>query len=419
MSPPPASPSERLLALRLLDEHRTHDQPPDMSPDWTDASPLVREMVMTSLRHQGALDAWIDHMSRRPPDEALRPLLRLGLCQLLLLDGVADHAAVHETLEAAKAYKVPKPLVGFANALFRRATREPEALHAWLAKQPPSVRLSHPSFMLDRWKKTYGMEEAIRMCEWNQQRSVTYARLTLRGKELGVADALPEGSEPHTRFPDFIRLPRGATPTDLPGFDQGAWYLQDPSTSLAPALLNVTPGETVLDACAAPGGKTALLAEALRDHTRLLTAADPNPRRLHRLRENLYRLRLDEVRVLQAEPHQLDQAFDAILLDVPCSNTGVYQRRPDAKWTFRKRSLKQLTALQSRLLTDAAKHVRPGGRIVYSTCGIEEEETRGQVTAWLHDRSDWCLEEDILLRPGERECDGAYAARLRNLSSTA
>lgn len=363
--------------------------------------------MLSCIRHRGALDAWIHKLSSRPPAAEFRPILWLGLAQLFLLDGIAEHAALHETVEAAKAARFPKALVGFANGLLRNAQRQKDSLLAWMEAQPLHVRMSHPEFMTRRWSGFWGVEQAKILCAWNQQRSRTFARL-----RSDIAPLPPE-LEPVPGHPRFYRLPRGLDPVRLPGFLEGAWYVQDPSTTLAPALLDARPGERILDACAAPGGKTALIADALGNQGQGLTAIDPNPRRAGRLRDNLDRLRLGAVESGCAEiADQPDAAFDAVLLDVPCSNTGVLQRRPDARWRFTRNALRDIAALQASLLDQAAPKVKPGGRLVYSTCSIEPEETTEQIRQWLHENPDWALDEQKLLLPGQESCDGAYAARL-------
>ena len=404
-------PNERLLALLLLRDWVRDGRLPEESAHWGQATPLTRELVLGGLRHKGSLDAIIRHLSQRPPSPDFAPVLWIGLLQILWLDGIAEHAAVHETLEAARSDNCPRAQIGYANGLLRNVIRKRGDIEAWLKAQPPHIRLSHPEMLFRRWKASYGEASAIAIMTWNQQRAVTWARRT----PLAGDAPIPDDLTPHPQHPDFYQLPRGLSPTSLPGFDEGHWYLQDPSTVLAPTLLNPQPGERILDACAAPGGKAAWLAEALGDAGRGLTAMDPSSRRITRLCENLDRLKLDNVRVRQGDTDNLPpESFDAILLDVPCSNTGVLQRRPDARWRFNRKALNDVTALQTQILDAAAPRVSPGGRLVYSTCAIEPEETTQQIQTWLQTHPDWTLEAEILRLPGEQQSDGAYAARLRN-----
>lgn len=416
MYPPDPSPSspERDQACRLLKDWIKKGSLPTESGDWQHCSGLTREMVWSCIRHKGLLDACLVQLSHREPSPDLLPFLWVGICQLLLLDGIPDHAAVHETLEAAKRAGFSSYQVGFMNALFRRILREKDAFDSWRDKQVPEIRYSHPQPIIKRWQKQFGKAKTLEILAWNQQRSHTYARITLRGLSLKSHLGLPADSETVASAPTCYRLPRGYSPSELPDFAQGAWYIQDPSTLMAPALLAVSPGERVLDACAAPGGKTALLAELLGDQTASLLACDPNPNRCERLQENLNRLQFTEVEVRSTEISGLavspDTLFDAILLDVPCSNTGVYQRRPDAKWNYRKKMLTELIQLQYQILEQALPLLRPGGRLVYSTCSIEAEETVNQMQNWLSQHPECQLITQKLLLPGEEACDGAFAA---------
>jgi len=405
---------DRVLALKLLSRWQQDGSLPEDNPAWTTASALTREIVWGCLRHKGSLDAWMDHLSQRPPSPELRPLLAMGLYQVLLLDGIADHAAANETLQAARHEHIPTPLIGYANALLRRATRERESLHTWLSQQPAPQRFSHPDLLVRRWTERFGPAKTEAILRWNQERSVTFARLTALGRLHRADQEISSDCERNTAFPGFWKLPRGMSPVDLPGFPEGHWYVQDPSTSLAPALLDAKPGETILDPCAAPGGKAILLAESLGHAGTGLTASDPNPKRIPRLRENLERLGMSSVQVQQGDLSSNTEAYDAILLDVPCSNTGVLQRRPDARWHFTRSFVNQLVVLQGNLLDHAAEHLKPGGRIVYSTCSIEAEETTLQISRWLQRHPNWKLTQETLLLPGEKGCDGAYAARLES-----
>lgn len=419
-SPPSASP-ERDQACRLLKDWLQKGSLPYEAGDWQHCSALTREMVWSCIRHKGLLDACIRDLSHRAPDASLLPFLWVGLCQILLLDGIAEHAAVHETLEAAKRAGFSSHQIGFLNALLRRVLREKADFETWKNKQLPEIRYSHPPFLIERWEKQFGKDRTLSILDWNQQRSHTYARLTVTGRELRSDLGLPAGTEaiqtPGDAYACF-RLPRGFSPSELPDFDAGAWYIQDPSTLLAPSLLAAVPGEKVLDACAAPGGKTAILAEQLGGMGKGLLACDPNPVRCERLKENMTRLKCSAVEIRNTEITGITVnnkvQFDAILLDVPCSNTGVYQRRPDAKWQFRKKMLTELIQLQYQLLNEALPLLKPGGRLVYSTCSIEAEETSRQLQNWLGQHPSIKLIKEKLLLPGEAGCDGAYAALLIN-----
>lgn len=415
--PSPTFSPERDQAIHLLKDWLLKGSLPSESGDWQQCSALTREMVWTCMRQKGSLDAWIDKLSFKRPAPILIPVLWVGLCQILFLDGVPEHAAVHETLEAAKRSGVPPARIGFANALFRRALRERQELLDWMEQQIPEIRYSHPKMLVDRWIEFFGREKTEQILQWNQQRAHTYARISKGGIALRSQLALPAESivyEGEGSTGQFYQLPRGYAPAELADFYDGAWYIQDPSTRIAPQMLKVQPGEDVLDACAAPGGKTCMMAEALGDQSERLLACDPNPKRCERLKENLDRMKFPQVQIQCANISELLAShaghFDAILLDVPCSNTGVYQRRADAKWNFRRRLLTELIQLQYKILEDAAKLLKPGGRLVYSTCSIEAEETTRQIQNWLGQHPDFSQLDQKLLLPGDDKCDGAFVA---------
>lgn len=404
--------TERDVALESLNAWASKGIYPDrMWETRDDVTAFVRELVWGCIRQKGRLDGWIDHLTQREPPPRLRPVLWLGLYQLLEMDHVAEHAAVHETIECAARAGVSKNARGFVNAILRRTQRERDTLIAWMSEQALPVRGSHPETLIHRWTSQLGEEECERICAWNNQRAQSIARLCDPDNDK---DEIPGDLQAVDGFPVFYVLPRGFLPTRLPGFADGRWYLQDPSTSIAPQLLNAQAGETILDACAAPGGKTGILSDTMQ-RTGVLWAGEPHPRRRRRLQENIDRLKLQHVHVTDINlldgPENLPR-FDGILLDVPCSNTGVLQRRPDARWRFDPAALPALTQLQRDLLDAAARYVDPGGRIVYSTCSIDREEGPYLVAAWLSCHPDWELAREKLLLPGKEGTDGAYAARL-------
>lgn len=416
------TPTSRDHAIELLAQwHKTEQFPNRQWENRSEIDPLTRELVWGVIRRQSRLNAWIQKLSKQQPAPILLPALWIGLYQILELDGIADHAAVNETVQAARRKGCPKPMLGYLNAVLRRTTREKEELLQWMEQRPLHIRSCHPLKMLDRWQDSFTDEQVETLLAWNNGRGHTIVRRT--AVEADKAEWQPDHEsftielEPHEAGEGWYTLPRGTNPTSLPGFREGAWYVQDPSTRIAPQLANAQPGEVVLDACAAPGGKTALLAEAMNGEGELI-AADRDPARVKRLKENMERLRLDQV---QAQPISIfdtsaswKEKFDLILLDVPCSNTGVLQRRPDARWRFSMDDLEELTILQANILGAAVKLLKPGGRIVYSTCSIEQEEGPEQVRNFLERQSGWSLDTERLLLPGEANSDGCYAAVLRS-----
>lgn len=373
---------------------------------------FLHDIVLTTLRNLSLLDHWISHLTgNRHLDHRTRWVLRIGLCQLLLL-GVPSHAAVNETVASAGRAS------GLVNAVLRRAGREMDDLLAQREKLPLAIAWSQPEFLIRRWIKTMGKEKTAALCAWNQQPAETYIRLNRLHEEAEERLASVPGLSAHPIVEDFFAV----NPVPREALKAGICYAQDPSTSFAPHMLAPKPGETVLDACAAPGGKTAILAQLMCGEGTLI-ACDSSPARLNRLRENLTRLRVHRVQIHQhdlisGEPAPFGtMLFDRILLDVPCSNTGVMRRRVDVRWRLTEPEFAELARTQRAIVESALRLLKPGGSLVYSTCSIDPEENQQLVKAVMADHPDLELAESRLIFPPKDQMDGAYAARLVKKSS--
>lgn len=364
---------------------------------------LLQAIVYDTLRHL----SWLDHvrMTLRPGklEEKMRWLVLMGLCQLLVMRQ-AEHAAVSETVRLA-----PQRVRGVVNGMLRNAARRREEFDAERAKLPLAVRYSTPSWLVKRWLREFGEPETRAMLEWNSLTPPVYARIN----PVNPPQEIPEAWEALPHLPLWYRL-RGPLP--LEALRAGQVYITDPSTRYCVQLLAPQPGERVLDACAAPGGKSAAMLAATGGDLHLL-ATDVEEFRLKPLRENLLRAGGRDVQVAQHDwtqpcPPEYAQAFDAVLLDVPCSNSGVLQRRVDARWRLSAAEITRLAALQLSILEQACAAVRPGGRLVYSTCSIDGEEDRSVVDAFLAHHPDFGFAGEYLALPHHELADGAYAALL-------
>jgi len=363
---------------------------------------LLHAIIFGALRHRRVLDHWITDMRRGKLDNDARDLLRIGLFQVLILN-IADHAAVNETVEAGKAN-----IRGLLNAVLRRAVGQKNKLLEKLGDLPPAELHSHPDWLFKRWRKHYGLEQAIALMEWNQVPAENFARYNpLCGQPCPLENPLPE-------VPGFFPI-EGAVPMKL--IREGVIYMQDPATRHSVEMLAPQPGEIILDACAAPGGKAAMIAAAMNNQGTLI-ATDSNPKRLPRLEENLKNLHITCAEIsahdwLEPAPQKWHGHFDGILLDVPCSNTGVLRRRVDARWRLQPRDLSDLPAIQKRILENALPCLKPGGRVVYSTCSIEPEENTKLVAGLLATHPELRLVAEKQVLPGVDHTDGAYAALLQ------
>ena len=417
-----ASNSRAAAAGILLRWFRTADFPNRLLDEVAEDRAFVMELVYGSVKWTRALE-WIGgRLARRPPRPEVRAVLDVGLYQVLWLDSVAPHAAVHETVEAAKLALGARE-AGFVNALLRSALRRRDELLAELGKQPVAVRTSHPDALVERWTHAHGPAGAERLCLWNNARPDVVLRLNrLRtGFEALRRHLLEAGIAvvPHQAAPDeCLVLPRGVRLENVPGYLEGWFAVLDPSTLASVELLDPRPGELVLDACAAPGGKTFLIAERMRGQGSIV-AADLHEDRLGRLRSNIERLGFPNVTVTLADASSSAPGwggpFDAMLLDVPCTNTGVLRRRPDARWRFDDSRLAERIRTQSAILDRAVASLKSGGRLVYSTCSLEPEENEGVIGAFLEKHPDFHETRRLANVPPDRDMDGAFAALLRRV----
>jgi 16S rRNA (cytosine967-C5)-methyltransferase len=363
---------------------------------------LLQAILFGVLRHRRLLDHWIGKLRDGKVDAETRDILRVGLCQLLILN-LPDHAAVNETVEAGKA-----SVRSLINAVLRRATVARKPLLEGVAELPQPVIHSHPDWLYNRWRAAFGTRNAISLMEWNNLPAQTY----FRTNPLAVPPESLPGS-PVEGAPGFFKL-EGSLPTAL--LASGAIYIQDPATRHSVDLLAPQPGERILDACAAPGGKAFLIAAAMGSAEGLV-CTDSNEKRLPRLEENLGRLHAGKASIAvhdwsQPAPAEWHASFDGILLDVPCSNTGVIRRRVDVRWRLQAPDIDKIAITQRKILENAFTCLKPGGRIVYSTCSIEHTENLGQVEAFLADHPELELRATRDALPFRDQTDGAFAARI-------
>lgn len=363
---------------------------------------LLQAILFGVLRHRRLLDHWIGKLRDGKVDAETRDILRVGLCQLLILN-LPDHAAVNETVEAGKA-----SVRSLINAVLRRATLARKPLLEELNDLPQPVVHSHPDWLYNRWRAAFGTRNAISLMEWDNLPAPTYFRIN---PLVPAPESLP--GSPVAGAPGFYQL-EGSLPTSL--LAAGAIYIQDPATRHSVELLAPQAGERILDACAAPGGKAFLIAAAMGSAEGLV-CTDSNEKRLPRLEENLARLHAGKASIAvhdwsQPAPPEWHASFDGILLDVPCSNTGVIRRRVDVRWRLQAPDIDKIAITQRKILENAVACLKPGGRIVYSTCSIEHTENLGLVEAFLADHPELslCGTRDAL--PFRDQTDGAFAARI-------
>jgi len=367
---------------------------------------LVTELFYGMLRHLTRLDRVIDGLVEVRIDHRTRDVLRLGLYQILQLR-MPPHAAVNETVALAGRAR------GLVNAILRRTLREIDDIEADLAEEPLSVRMSHPEFLVKRWIAQHGTANTEALCAWNNVPAEIIVRAnTLRTTREFLLEQDPT-AKPHPFHLQSLIVER------IPSawLSDGLCYVQDPSTLSACDLLAPQPGESILDACAAPGGKTAYLA-ALMNNTGRIAACDMGLKRIDRLMENLMRLGVEN-----AQPIHIDwlgeerapfekEMFDRILVDAPCSNTGVLRRRVDARWRLEPADFIRMPVTQLALLDALEPFLKPRGSMVFSTCSLEPEENTGVVEKFIAKHPGFRVSEQRQTLPFRDDVDGAFAARL-------
>ena len=367
------------------------------------------ELFYGVLRNLTLLDFWISRLRASRVESDLRDILRLGLYQLFLLK-TAEHAAVHETVELA-----PKKQRTIINAMLRTATRQRSDLLARTEAQPLFIRTSHPQFLVERWLQHFGAKQAEKLCEWNNLPAPVYARINfLRIDRTEFLGAYPE-SRPVCDNPNFVEV------NSLPSaaLERGHCYIQDLSTGIACQLLDPKPGERILDACTAPGGKTGYVAQ-LMENAGTIVACDRDPDRLEISKENMARLGVSIAHILRHDwsrdrvrPEIESVApFDRILIDAPCTNTGVMRRRVDLRWRLRRTDFGRMQQRQIEIVRRLIPLLKLHGVLVYSTCSLEPEENEDVVRRILDETPALRLEAQRHSLPFRDGFDGAFAAKL-------
>ncbi len=369
----------------------TKDFPATLLPDGPDRA-FVQDLVYTVIRRLRPLRRVLGTFVKVWPKGEMEALLYVGAAQILYMDDVPDFAAVNETVEAAKACANPS-VARVVNGVLRSLIRRREEVENLILSFPVEERESYPSALYRRWVARFGAANAEALAKWHNAPAETFL-------------AYPGGR--------YVPLERGQRVSDVDGYADGAFIVQNPATALATESFPTGTPLHILDACAAPGGKTIELAWAGHH----VTACEVNPRRRARLVENLNRVKLaGAVEVVASLDALTGRLFDGVLVDAPCSNTGVLRRRPDARWNWSEEKLTALVALQAEILEKAAPLVKAGGLLVYSTCSNEPEENATQVEHFLARHADFTktnMKESFPFEAtGEKGWDGAFAATLQ------
>jgi len=396
---------------------------------------LLQALYLGVCRQRPQLDLAVRACITRPwpqVQEEVRNVLRLGAFQILFLDRVPDRAAVDQSVELCRAIRLGGA-TGFVNGVLRRLARERPPLPARTGSRGIALRSGMPGWLAERFVTRHGEAEAEAwLTALNTEPHDLSLRVnTLRTTVAEMGAALTAAGVAVTQAPlgsDALVVPEPPPPRDLPGYDQGWFYVQDPASQWVTELLDPQPGERILDACAAPGGKCSHIAARLADHGAVI-ALEVDAGRASRLRDNLQRLGVTCAAVVEADAGQYhdDRPFDRILLDAPCTGLGVLRRHPEIRWRRTPEDVARAGGDQLALLRHLASLLRPGGTLVFATCSTEPEEGEAVVRAFLDDTPGYGLDTTPQDHSGVRSeppghhrtlphhapLDAFYAARIR------
>ena len=402
-------------------------------------SPFAMEIALGVCRRHLYLEYFIKTLTKRMPALEVKIVLEMGLFQMFFMD-VPDYAAINSSVELARSANLGNGAASLVNAVLRAARK------AGAPKLPPqrvrrvSIENSVPEWIVRRWFDIYGGDEAEAMARATLERPTEWLRVNLQKASAPVIVqrlGIPGASILYDRF---VELPHDAGVKAIlasPEFVEGKISFQNPSAYEVVKLLDAKPGMSVWDACAAPGGKTALLAEM--DPSLDILATDSSEHRLEKMKDLMDRLGLTNVKIdcvdalapslsslvsrlssleqpLSSLVSRLSSKFDRILLDVPCSNMGVVARRPESVYRLTQESLKELAGLQLRILESAARFLKPGGRLVYATCSPDPMETTQVVSKFLKGHPEFAKVGEPVL-PGKKDArfDGFFAQALEKV----
>ena len=399
----------------------------------------VREYVQNILRRRSYLDFLIDEFSNVKIAEMKTPLkniLRLGVYDMIYMDSTPDYAAINESVEIAK-LKLGSRTGDLTNAIMRNLQRDISNLPKPSFEDRTKLvatTFSHPEWLVDRWSKRFGEREAFQLMQANNKRPSYFVRANnLRTKTKNFKLRMTKHGIDFTDsdwLPGYFEVDSVAPFITKGWMDKGFCQIQDIAAGFAPFLLNPQPGENIYDLCAAPGTKTILMADLMQAEGSIL-AVDISSERLGILAESAMAYHAENIRVRRADATDVElEEADGVLLDAPCTGTGVLSKRADLRWRRDEEELSYATDLQKRLLDSAAGMVREGGRLVYSTCSLEEEENMEQVMNFMDRHENFELQtvegyvpEEVMIDggfgyqtfPHKHGCDGHFGALLKRV----
>lgn len=421
--------------IKILEHNKSYEETFNLYVKKVDNPSELKNTVSGAVKQKIILDYFINCISSKKAKQLSpisRNLLRLGVFELEFLKR-PEYAVVNSYVELCK--KQDKNAVKFVNAVLRNFIRKRSDIFPRESDIGEikflSIKYSHPEWMVERWIKTYGREKTEKICEHNN--SPSKISLRINTIKIDKEDLLNLFKKHGIEFKqslfseNCLIINHAGNIKKIPGYEEGFWVVQGESSSLVSEILDPQPGERILDFCAAPGVKTTHIASLMKDHGRVV-AVDISTERIKRITENCERLGVNSVEAVtgDATEFSFNEKFDRILVDAPCSNTGVLSARPDARWKKKPKDIENLAGLQQKILKNAAQQLKPGGILVYSTCSIEPEENVVLIRKFLEENKNFIpvnfqtssefIESEfpgsIQILQSESGIDGFYIAKL-------
>lgn len=444
--------TSRLYALNILEDHKNQfinlesaiNQQFSKGPIDHRDKRLIFEIVYGVLRNKLSLDYTLHsflHEKRIKENDLLMNILRIGMYQIVYLDRIPDHAAVFESVRLAKIIKKCRNYSGLVNAVLRKIVNEKKRLPKPHLQEKLSYRLaimySHPEWLVQKWLDNFGLSNTKKILAFNNEPPQIFIRRKMKGLSRQQFEILGKDVFSNTKSVSgyknlFYILKKSIIPEEFKLLKDGYCTVQSVSSGWVIALLDIKKGDKLLDICSAPGGKASFLAELSGDQG-AVCACDLSFNRLQKVGENADRMGLTNIFNIVCDGcfPPFNGQFDKILLDAPCSGTGILHRHPDARWRKTPEGLNKIIAKQKKLLDAIAPYVVPNGILVYATCSLEREENRLQIENFLKDHPEFILEKPynlikdtfidahgyLNISPYEHNLDAMFAARLRKISS--
>ena len=423
--------------IKILEQNKASDEVINSYAEKVSSIGELINLTVGTVKFKLTLDFFIEKISSRPLKKISPPvknILRAAIYELEYLK-TPDYAVINSYVEISKLYD--KNSSGFVNGVLRNFLRKKDEINFPSIEENPvkaiSIKFSHPEWLIERWIKTYGLDETIKICEFNNKIPIISIRInTLKASKTEVMDLFKENNVEFTESlisDECLILKNQGNIKKIVGFKEGYWAVQGESSSLVAKILDPREGDRILDLCAAPGGKTAHIADLMGNSGEIL-AVDISKDRIKRIKENCERLGITNVKTVVSDAATLsDRHFDRILIDAPCSNTGVFSKRPDARWKRTPTDIKNLTKIQLEILQNASNLLKEEGTLVYSTCSIEPEENILLVQEFLKNNKDFAFEDIskqftckeagqegyIKILQSEYNIDGFFIAKLKKL----